>query len=149
MSNIFSEVETLRRKGKVHTRLILLVYGLIVLALAMAAIISYNIAFKGTNSPSVIALIAIGFVLGRYLFARINVVDWDERKEMVKIGRMDILGFIVLVAYIAFDFILKYFLNGLYGDPVGVFLLAAVFGTFIGRIAGLVSEVHRVFKESK
>jgi uncharacterized membrane protein len=146
MPNIFREVDALRQKGKLHNQLILRTYALFVISIAMGAIVSYNLMFKGTSPVIVVLLAGFGFVLGRFVFTRISVVDWDEDKEVVRIGKMDALGFAVLGAYIGFDIVLRAFLTDLYPGSVTIFLLAVFFGTLFGRAVGMVVEVHRVFR---
>jgi uncharacterized membrane protein YjfL (UPF0719 family) len=101
---------------------------------------------KGTNPVIVLLLAGIGFVLGRFVFTRMSVVNWDEEKEVVRMGKMDAVGFAVLGVYLGFDIVLRAFLTDFYPGSVSVFLLATVFGTLFGRAVGMVIEIHRVFK---
>ena len=75
---------------------------LFVISLVLAGIVAFNLFFRGTNPLIAGALAVVGFVLGLFLFSRMNVVNWNEEEEVVQTGRMDTVGYAVLGLYIVF-----------------------------------------------
>ena len=102
MNNFFKEVRILRQEGKLHQKLITRVRMLFVISLVLAGIVAFNLFFRGTNPLIAGALAVVGFVLGLFLFSRMNVVNWNEEEEVVQTGRMDTVGYAVLGLYIVF-----------------------------------------------
>ncbi len=144
--DIFKEVRLLKEAGKLHQKLITRTRTLFIISFILGAIVIYNLIFGAANPLIVGVLIATGFVLGLFVFARMNVINWNEEEEVVQTGRMDTLGFVVLGLYIVFEISLRTFLKDYYADSATVFILAAIFGTILGRAVGTLIEIHRVFR---
>jgi hypothetical protein len=149
MLNILKEVRELRQAGKLHNKLIVRTRMLIIISLILGAIVIYNLIFRGTNPWIALLLAAIGFVLGLSVFARMSVVNWDEEKEVVSVGRMDTIGFVTLALYILFEIGLRTVLKEFYPASATVFILAAIFGSLLGRAIGTVIEIHRIYTSAR
>jgi len=59
---------------------------------------------------------------------------------------MDMVGYITLGLYIAFEIGLRTFLHDFYPVSATAFLLAGIFGTLLGRAVGTVLTIHNVFR---
>lgn len=138
----------LRQEGKLHQKLITRVRTLFIISLILAVIVTFNLFFRGANPLIVVALATAGFMLGLFLFSRMNVVNWNEQEEVMQIGRMDAIGYTVLGLYIVFEIGLRTFLSSAFPASATVFLLATIFGTLFGRAMGTVIEIHKVFRST-
>ena len=114
----------------------------------MAGIVAFNLFFRGASPLIVGALVIVGFVLGLFLFSRMNVVNWNEQEEIVQMGKMDAIGYVVLGLYIVFEIGLRTFLNNVFPISATAFLLAGIFGTLFGRATGTIIEIHKVFRST-
>ncbi len=148
MPNFFAEMRTLREEGKVHQKLLTRVRLLLVIALILLLISAYNLIMRPADAFTALALCAVGFLLGLFVFSRMNVVEWNEAESIVQTGRMDAVGFAVIALYIVFEISLRTFLKDFFPLSVTTLLLAGIFGTIFGRAVGTVIEIHRVYKTS-
>ena len=145
MIHFFREVRVLQQEGKLHKSLITRVRMLFVISLILAGVVTYNLIFQSVDVTVAFALAGIGFLLGLYIFSRMNVVNWNEAEEIVESGRMDMLGYVVIVLYIIFEISLRTFLKDFFPATSTTFLLAGIFGTIFGRAVGTVIEIHTVY----
>lgn len=148
MMNLFKEIRTLRKEGKLHTALLNRTRILFGISTILLLVILFNIFFREVNSTiilGIISLSSIGFFLGLHVFSKMNAVNWNEEEGMVKTSKMGTLGYMTLGLYIIFEVGLRTFLNSnfpLYALPL---LLAGIFGTLFGRVIGTLLEIHRVY----
>lgn len=149
MMRIFKEVQTLREEGKLHQSLIFRIWLLFGISLATGAAVLYNIFFHGAEIWLPLLVAVFGFGTGFFLFSRMNAVRWDEKERVLTTGRLDIAGIIVLVFYVVFEFGLRAFLKDFYPAEASVVILAAIFGTLLGRAVGTVFEIHRVYRATR
>ncbi|MFZ3044190.1 MAG: hypothetical protein WA058_03765 [Minisyncoccia bacterium] len=147
MLNILKETRILMAAGKIHKKLISRVSMLFIISLILGVIVIYNLIFKSANSLIVGGLVIAGFAFGLFIFSRMNVVNWNEEDEVLQVGRMDTLGFVILGLYIAFEIGLRTLLKDFYPASATTFILAAIFGTLLGRAVGTIVEIHRVFRK--
>ena len=123
---------------------------LFAISLILAAVVLYNVLFTSTDPLTVILLAGIGFLLGLYVFSRMNVVNWNEEEEVFQTGRMDIVGYASLALYIILEIGFRTFLKDVYpASSTTAFLLAGIFGTLFGRAVGTVVTIHKVFLGSR
>ena len=148
MPNILKEVGVLRDEGKLHKKLITRVRMLLVISVILAGITLFNVIFRGTNPLLAAGLFIVGFLVGLYVFSRMNVIQWNEELEIVEAGRMDAVGYSLIALYVAFEIGLRTFLSSQYPISASILIFAAIAGTIFGRAIGTVVEIHRVFKRT-
>ena len=149
MFNLLTELHTLQEEGKLHASLILRISILFGISFATGTAVLYNVIFRDAEWWIAVPVAIVGFIAGFFLFARLNVVKWDERERLLTTARMDIAGFLILVLYVLFELGFKIFLNDFFPAAASAFVLAAVFGTLLGRAVGTVFEIHRVYRATR
>jgi hypothetical protein len=147
MLHLFREVRVLRQEGKLHKKLIFRVRMLAVIGAVLLGITLFNIV-RGADPLTAAALGGIGFVLGLYVFSHMSGVNWNEEEELVQATRMGTVGYVTLALYIAFEIGLRTFLADFFPMSATVFLLAGIAGTLLGRVVGMVVEIHKVFRST-
>jgi len=145
MIHILSEVRILRQEGKIHKKLITRVRMLFIVSLILLGIVLFNLVRADVDPVLTTALAFLGFFLGFYLFARMNVVSWNEEDTVVESGKMDLLGFGILILYIASEVSFRMFLKTEFPLSATTLLLSGIFGTIFGRAIGTVVTIHKVF----
>jgi hypothetical protein len=148
MIHFFREVRELRNEGKLHRRLIVRTRILAAISAMLLAIVLYNIIFRGADWLFASVLAFVGLLLGIFLFSRMSPVQWNEEQEVVETGRMDTLGYVILVLYIGLEIGTRTILHDLFPISATALLLAGVFGVLAGRVIGSVVEIHRVYLTS-
>jgi hypothetical protein len=146
MIHFFREVRTLREEGKLHKKLISRLRILFVISLLLAGIVVFNIVARGANPLIAAFLAALGILLGFFVFSRMSAVHWNEEEKVVQISKMDILGYVTLGLYIAFEIGFRTFLSDFFPIATTAYLLAGIFGTLFGRVMGMVTEIHKVYR---
>lgn len=148
MFNLFREIRILRDEGKLHTALLKRTRVLFVISTILLLVVLFNIFFRDVSTLILLltaGLGIIGFFLGLYVFSHMNVVNWNEEKEVLMSGKMDKIGYGALVLYIVFEIGLRTFLKAYFPATVLPLLLAGIFGTLLGRAVGTLVEIHRVY----
>lgn len=146
MLHFFKEVGVLREEGKLHKKLITRVRMLLIISVVLAAIAGFNVVFRNANGLIAASLLIGGFIIGLFVFSRMNVIQWNEELEIIETGRMDAIGYAMIALYIVFEIGLRTFLKDFYPVSATAFILAAVAGTLLGRSMGTIVEIHRVYK---
>jgi hypothetical protein len=151
MRNLFQEIRILKEEGKLHAKLISRVRMLFIISLILAAVVLFNVIFR--NIPpyfilGIIALTIVGFFLGLRVFSKMSVVDWNEEEEILKVGKMDKIGYISLALYICFEVGLRTLLKSNFPLYMLPLLLSGIFGTIFGRAVGTLVEIHKVYTEN-
>ncbi len=146
MIRLFSELRALQEEGKLHKSLILRIRILFGISFLFMCAVLYNVIVHGANPWIAVGLAVIGFVTGMFLFSRMNPVLWNEQERVVQAGRMDMAGFGILIFYVAFEFGFRTLINDVFPVEATAFVLAAVFGTILGRAVGTLVEIHRVYR---
>jgi len=146
MLHLFREVAILHQEGKIHRALIIRVGILFVISIIIAGIVWFNVWVRDVSVINTLSLQAVGFILGLYVFSRMNIVNWNEKDEIVQAGKMDTLGYITIVLYIVFEIGLRTLFNDFYPLGATVLIVAVISGTLIGRTFGIIMDIHRVFK---
>lgn len=145
MSSFFNEVKILIEEGMLHKKLVIRIQILFIISFIMLGVVSYNIIFKQVDFVIALLLSIIGFLLGRYVFSRMDVVNWNEEQAVLEAGKMDRIGYITLGIYIIFEIGFRTFLQDYSPVSATAFVLALVFGTLLGRAVGTVVTLHQVF----
>ena len=146
MINLFKETYKLRQEGKLHKRLLTRLRMTFIISIILGGITVFNILFRDANALISGVLVFVGFILGLFIFSRMNIVNWNEEEEAVQMGKMDTIGYLTIGLYIFFEIGLRTYLNSTFPLSSVVFLLAAISGTLFGRAIGMVIEIHKVFR---
>ena len=148
MASIFSEIRTLKEEGKLHEKLTRRVRILFLISFLLLLVVIWNIyADHITNYLLVLMAVfwSIGFFLGFYIFSQMNVINWSEEDEVVRVGNMDAIGFASIILYIIFEISFRTFLKAYFPGTAIPLLLAGICGTIMGRAIGTLIEIHRVY----
>jgi hypothetical protein len=121
---------------------------LIIGALSLA-LVAYDV-YNGTLSLGIAALaVVIGAVVG-VITSRIFNLSWSHDGEQV-VGRIDIIGWIVLVAYILFEVARSIFFTSVIhtgSDPTAI-TYAFVASALVSRVLGLRGRIICVLRQEK
>jgi hypothetical protein len=145
----FETLRSLKSEGKLHNRLLNRIRILSVISLTLLVVALYQ-TWKGVlNGWVALGISLVAFLLGLFVFSRMNRVEWDEEKEVIALGRMDMFGFAILLLYIVFDFGLRKFLNIEFGKTAVAtgYLLGAIGASLFGRSVGDLKAVHMFAKK--
>lgn len=148
MFKIFKELESLRKQGRIHKKLIVRTRMLFIISAVFGFITIYNTVLRNVNIIGVLLLAILGFLFGFIIFSRMYTIKWDEQKSVVQTGKMDLIGFVVLGLYIGFEILLKMLLKDFYPVSAGTFIMSGMFGVFAGRITGMTIEIQEVFEQN-
>lgn len=149
MIHILDKVRNLEAQGKLHKTLLLRVRVMFALSALLGLAVLYNVLFRDAGFLVAGLFSAIGFAAGYSLFSRMNAVQWDEKKEVLQAGRMDVAGFVALGGYIGFEILFRTLIKDVFPAEATAYVLATIFGTLLGRAVGTVIEIHRVSKGGK
>ncbi len=125
-------------------RLRVAIYSVIFLVMAVLVVVD-GVRIGGRVVLPVVLCLVGGIAVG-LVVSRMFRLGWDEVSGRV-VGRIDVVGVIILVLYVAFS-ILRSRLVGLWVDaPVaGVASLAVLAGVMAGQAVGTRNGVIRVFR---
>lgn len=149
MQTEIQQFNSIKKAGKLHPKLkkrLLMLGGIAIVATGIAV---YDMLFKGLGALPVIGYACFGFILGFFLFNKINKITWDENEEIIKLGKFDIATFVILLIYIAYRISIHYYLANHFDDAISVsgYSLGTLVGGIIGRLLGMVWTVNRVHRE--
>ncbi|MGZ5133568.1 MAG: hypothetical protein ACXWCG_00405 [Flavitalea sp.] len=128
------------RKLLIRLRLFFLIFALLVVA------IFREVARQHITSSTSIGAIMLGMLLGG-VFVRRKKIYWEEETSRV-IARMDRVGVILLVLYIAIA-IIRHFLvdQWFHGKQLIGFSFSLAAGTMLGRLLSMRSQIRQILKE--
>ena len=132
--------EFVERKLIIRLKLFFGLFALLVI------IILYEVARRHLNGTTAIGAIMLGMMAGA-IFVRRKRIYWEEETSRV-IARMDRIGVILLVLYIAIA-IIRHFLLGhwLRGNQLVGFSFSLAAGTMLGRLLSMRSQIRQILKE--
>jgi hypothetical protein len=114
----------------------------------LLVIISYEVAREHITTTTSIGAIMIGMLLGA-VFVRRKRIYWEEDTSRV-IARMDRIGIMLLMLYIAFGIIRHLFLgHWISGQLVMGFSFSMAAGAMLGRLLSMRSQIRQILKEKK
>jgi len=147
----FQIFRTLRSEGKLHGPLILRIEILLGISAVLLGIVVYENIVGNLNIFISIAVGVISFLLGLFIFSKMNKVEWNEEKEVIGASRMDLAGFTVLLLYIAFEFSFRHFLKSEYAGTYAAtgYLFAGIGASLLGRSVGTLLIIQRFAKDEK
>jgi Kef-type K+ transport system membrane component KefB len=119
-------------------------YSLIFLVMVVLVVVD-SVRIGSRSLPPVLACLAGGVVIG-VIASRMFSLSWDTVSKKV-IGKLDVVGAVVLVLYVAVS-IFRSRLLGLWleGPVLSVAGLAVLAGIMAGQVAGTRRGVVRVFR---
>lgn len=99
-------------------------------------------------SPAIpIVAILLGFLVG-LLVGRMNHYSWDAEAAKV-IGRIDLLGGIILLLYIIFELSRDWlFGHWLAGGTLATFTIALTTGAMLGRVVAMSHGIRRLLQSA-
>lgn len=102
MINLFKETYKLRQEGKLHKRLLTRLRMTFIISSILGGITAFNILFRDASALILGAFAFGGFILGLFVFSRMNIVNWNEEEETVQMGKMDTVGYLTIGLYVLF-----------------------------------------------
>ena len=146
MSARFRRVRALKSEGKLHKRLIFQIRLLSLISIVLLGVVAYNVVLNGLNLWIALAIGIVSFLLGLFVFSRMNALVWNEEEEVIKAGRMELLGFGVLGLYIAFEIGLRTFLTFEFPGTFAAtaYLLAGIGSSLLGRSVGTLVAIQKL-----
>ncbi|MFA7285263.1 MAG: hypothetical protein WC011_00235 [Candidatus Paceibacterota bacterium] len=142
-------VEMLKKAGKLERKLVYRIIMLFFITLITFVMLVYDLFLNNLNLFGVVFFSIFGFVLGFYIFTRMNKVVWDQKREIVAMGKFDLTSFVLVLIYIAYRIEVGLLLKDYYGDGFEVygFSLATIFGGMLGRFIGTFYSIHKAHIE--
>ena len=131
------------RRRFVHRKIQVRLRIYAVILFALLALIAYDV-LAGVIGLALAAVgIALGVVVGLFVWRMFNI-RWHEESGKI-IAEMDLIGVVVLVAYLIFA-ILRNWLFSVWiaGPMLGTFGFCVIAGTFVGRIWGTDRTIARI-----
>ncbi len=144
-------VHTLNKQGKLDSGLRFRLTLFTLLAAIFGVEVLNNIFTKGVVWYSLVVPFIVGFLFGVFVLARINRIQWDKKKRMMTVGRIDFLSIIILLIYWAIRFDADVLLSPFYHNIITITAatLSLVFGIMLGRLSGVFRKVHAVHTTRK
>ncbi len=151
---MFEEVQTvhtLNKEGKLDKGLRIRLALFISLAIIFGMELILDIFVKKVAWYSLIVPFVLGFIFGLYVLSRLNSINWDKKKRMVTVGRIDVVGITILVAYWVVRVDAKYLLSPFYHSILTISgaTFSLIFGIMVGRLSGVFRKVHQVHQDSR
>jgi hypothetical protein len=112
----------------------------------LIAVIFYEVAHGHIGATTSVGSIMLGMMVGA-IFVRRKRIYWEEETSRV-IARMDRIGVVLLVLYIALAIIRRYLLDHwLHGNQLIGFSFSLAAGTMLGRLLSMRSQIRQILKE--
>ncbi|OUJ73808.1 hypothetical protein [Hymenobacter crusticola] len=136
------------RRQFVHRRLQMRLRMFALVFLVMLSIVTYDLVKFDTQVPPAIGAGLGGLVVGM-LLARIANIKWHEEASQV-VAKMDKLGILVLVCYLAFAFSRRWILGHWFaGTELSVVAMSFTAGVMLGRLVFMRREIIRILKSQQ
>jgi heme/copper-type cytochrome/quinol oxidase subunit 4 len=141
-----SLLRTLKADGKLHKRLLVQIRILSIISVILLGVVAYNVVVYGLSAWLALAIAAVSFLLGLFVFSRMNTIVWNEEEEIIKTGRMEILGFVVLALYVGFEIGLRTLLNAEFPHSFAAtaYLFAGIGASLLGRSLGTLIAIQKL-----
>lgn len=150
MQTELKEFNNLEKNGKIHGKLRNRLIMLVLIGTVFLGVIVFDIFFKDLEVLGVVGFACFGFILGFFVFTKINKITWDEEEEVVKLGKFDLATFVILGLYIGYRFSIHIFLQASFQKAILVsgYSLATLVGGIIGRVFGMIWNINRIHREN-
>lgn len=151
MQEELETIKDLHKKGKLDKRL---VWRLVILAIASTitfCVLLYDLLWQNLEFFPVVGFVLLGFIFGYFIFMRMNKVMWDEEKQIIAMGRFDMITIVLIILYVLYRIGIDKYLAGKYEDAfeVSAYSLSTLFGGMIGRFLGTFYAIDKVHKEKR
>jgi len=118
----------------------------VLISLVMLGIVLYEIFIKTLTLEFAIIGILIGLFIG-VITARMRHLSWDHDAQKI-VSRLDEVGIIILVLYIAFVIVRSKLIGYFVAAPmVGAVGFSITAGVMIGRVVGTRNAIMEILKE--
>jgi peptidoglycan/LPS O-acetylase OafA/YrhL len=142
-------VRMLMRSGKVESKLRIRLIILLTLSILFGISLLYTITTYRLSIILFSGFASFGFLIGLLFLFRISPVKWDEKKEVITLGKIDVAAAVMFVLYCLIDFVLKdvlsQYLDNIIAISAGTY--AVVFGCMFGRFFGTIIMMYRVHQQ--
>lgn len=149
---MFHYVQTVRvlyRENKLHQALLVRVSFLALMTLVTLLTVLNDVLFRRLPAlPSIFFIIA-GFLMGYFVLSRALRFTWDEHREVIRIGRVDLLSIIIIAAYIIIRFRSEQYIANQFTGTflVSGYTLSSFSGVMLGRFLGALKHIHLISLE--
>ena len=151
MQEELETVKELHKTGKLDRRLVYRIVILFFISVVTFFILFYDVFFENLEFLPTLGFSILGFILGFYIFVRMNKVTWDNDKQIVAMGRFDFVTIVLIILYVLYRIGIDKYLEGQYDDAfeVSAYSLATLFGGMLGRFLGTLYAIDKSHKEKK
>lgn len=119
---------------------------LVAILVIMTGILIYEVYISHISALLLIFGIILGLAVG-FLAGRMFSIEWHEEKRKV-IGRLDMIGGIVLALYIIFSIARHWiFEHWLDGAVLSAFTICFIEGAMLGRILSMRFNIRKILTE--
>ena len=151
MQEELETIQELHKTGKLDKRLVWRMVILFFVSIITFGILSYDLFFENLEILPTVGFAIFGFILGFYIFVRMNKVTWDNERQIVAMGRFDFVTIVLIILYVLYRIGIDKYLEGQYDDAfeVSAYSLATLFGGMLGRFLGTLYAIDKSHKEKK
>ncbi len=145
-------VTKLHKEGKLHQMLVIRLSLFAALTLITGGIMFFDTLTTKLTAELALVVAFAGFLAGVFIFSKIQAAHWDEKKEVIKTGRLDIASLTLIVMYVGLRLATQWYLEHTYhadGIMISGITMSLVFGLMLGRLTGVLAAIHRTHKEGK
>ena len=149
------EIQTthaLHKQGKLHHMLTIRVSLFAALTCVTGGVLFYDVITTRLTAELALIIALAGFLAGVYIFSRIQKARWDEKKEVIRSGRLDVLSVILIALYIGLRLVAQWYLEHTYrhdAHMISGITFALIFGLMLGRLTGVLVTIHKTHREKK
>jgi len=132
----------------VERKLVIRLYIFFVILVLLLGIIMYEIGNEYIPLSKTVSAFSIGVLTG-VVFSRRKKIFWQEETAMV-IARMDSIGIILLVVYVAYIiFRHEWLAHWFYGHELTAFSFSLAACAMAGRVFNIRRQIRRILKRKK
>jgi hypothetical protein len=145
----FQTARELVREGKLDRKLRIRLLVYIFLSVLFGGGVLYDILSYGLSWSLALGFASASFLFG-LVFSKMNRVAWDEKREVVTLGRIDIVGIVFFLSYVVLRFLMQQFLEQHFKlITVSGLTYATVFGLMLGLLLGSFVTIHKANTQRK
>lgn len=142
----FSTVFELTKNGKIHRPLRLRLYFLATLSVFLLGIVIRDVVRYDLDWGLALGFACAFFLVGVFILTPIfEPIEWNNQKEVMKLGRTNMFGVALIIIYIIFRLATKQYMESHYKlNTISGLTYASIFGMMMGRFIGTLGRIHRV-----
>ena len=119
---------------------------LVLIMVVMSGAMFYEVYLSDIDMEWVILAVILGLAMG-FVAGRIFSIEWHREKSQV-IGRLDVIGVVVLVSYITFSIARSWiFSHWFKGAKLSAFTFSFIEAAMLGRVISMRFNINRVLEE--